>query len=141
MNNELLTELNDASRLPTGSPSFVHHFQLERLHNRINLLIDREASISAEIEARNQQLEERRRQVEESKSSLEKSERFNESFCRAMYALWTCLAIFLNSDVRATMQRIVNEIRTLRTSSERIALEPIRDGSLAPLSKTCSYTA
>jgi hypothetical protein len=117
MNNELQTELNDLSRLPTGSPSFIQHYQLERLHNRINLLLDREASIGSEIEAQNRLLEQRRRQVDESKSALDDARRFNESFRRAVYALWTCVAIFLNVDVRSTMRRIVDDIRSLTMPS------------------------
>jgi len=40
MNNELYHVMSDPEYMPRGSPSFVQHELQQRLHNRINQLID-----------------------------------------------------------------------------------------------------
>ena len=113
MNNELATELNDLSCLPTGSPSFLQHYQLERLHNRINQLLDREAFIEAEIEASSGRKTECRRQIEEANLRLENAKQVSEMFQKALQALWVCLGVFLSLDVQGAMKHIVDNIKTV----------------------------
>ena len=107
MNNELATDLNEVSRVATGSASLINHSYQERLQNRINTLLNREASIKARLEANNQRVVELRRHVDEASSQLGRTRDVSDSFERALRALWNCLHILVNSDVCDAMKNVI----------------------------------
>jgi len=120
MNNELYSEISDPENIPRASPSFVHSTLQQRLQNRINVSLDDDPAVTAQLEARGRQAAELRRRVDGLSARADSAARLSALLRHNLLRLRQCLDDLITVDVRTVMRRLVTEINANRDCLNRL---------------------